>query len=625
MHYLFSFAGERDSGRLVVRLNQQFDGKYEVLARIRVGGMGAIYKVRHQLLDEIRVVKAIRRPGAGSQAADRFLHEARAAIKLHHPNIAILHDFSLGSDGQAFIVMEYIEGWNLQEILRGYGPPPVPLTLEIARQSLKAIGYLHRNKLVHRDISPDNLMLTRDADGNPLVKLIDLGIAKDLEELPRHLTATGVFLGKPRYGSPERFNGGVWDERSDLYSFGVVLYELLTGYGPIIGSETAALMAGHLFLPPREFSETDPAGRVPEQLRAVVLKALAKRPEERQATAEDFLWELTMLQDKIPPLTPGLMESFWQAFRPDLATGLEDYDSESSGGSSAVKTPLMIPAGMVSALTRRRARSTPFTPAVETLHAPPAPQPPPPSLETRFTGRPAVTPAEPVHRAVLLEESGISWASRPLRTPSELEEAPVRPVVPVAPPEPARRHPGLWVLAGVALLGLFALGFSRMWPPVSADPAGPAPEVQTLPTTVSPAASASAHQVIDVEPSPVPVPHEEKRPAPPPKPVPLKPMQPGDMILGSYPGVEVPELNFLPSYAYPADARGSGRRVTLHAAVLVDEEGRVIDARISDPDSSGLGFNEVALASARGARYFPATRDGIAGKMWTELLLEFSE
>ncbi len=262
-------------------LSEQIDGKYEILGKLREGGMGSLYKVRHRLLDEVRVVKVIRsQADAVGEGADRFLSEARAAIKLRHPNVAVLHDFAVADDGQAFIVMEHIDGWNLLDVLSGFGPPPIPLTLEIARQSLKALGYLHRHKIVHRDVSPDNLMLSRDVDGHPLVKLIDLGIAKALEG-QGGLTTTGVFLGKPRYGSPERFSGGAWDERSDLYSFGVVLYELLTGRPPITGSEPASLMAGHLFRPPVDFAESDPEGRVPAELRALVLQALAKKPDER--------------------------------------------------------------------------------------------------------------------------------------------------------------------------------------------------------------------------------------------------------------------------------------------------------------------------------------------------------
>jgi serine/threonine-protein kinase len=301
-------------------LNEQIDGKYEILGKLREGGMGAIYKVRHRLLDEVRVVKVIRSQQADAvgEAADRFLAEARSAIKLRHPNVAVLHDFAVTGDGQAFIVMEYIDGWNLLEVLSGFGPPPISLTLEIARQSLKALGYLHRHKIVHRDVSPDNLMLTRDVDGHPLVKLIDLGIAKSLGGASG-LTTTGVFLGKPRYGSPERFGGGAWDERSDLYSFGVVLYELLTGRAPVTGSEPAALMAGHLFRPPLDFAETDPQGRVPPELREVALQALAKKPEDRIASAEAFIWALTMLQDRFP-LTREDLDQVWEVLLP-LGTG----------------------------------------------------------------------------------------------------------------------------------------------------------------------------------------------------------------------------------------------------------------------------------------------------------------
>jgi len=244
-------------------LSEQIEGKYEILGKLRDGGMGSLYKVRHRLLvglvgdgDQVamhdvahellgrgreqlaerdhpeQVVKVIRsQADTEGEGADRFLSEARAAIKLRHPNVAVLHDFAVADDGQAFIVLEYIEGWNLLEVLSGYGPPPIPLTVEIARQSLKALGYLHRHKIVHRDVSPDNLMLTRDVDGHPLVKLIDLGIAKGLEG-QGGLTTTGVFLGKPRYGSPERFSGAGWDERSDLYSFGALMFGRL---GHMIG------------------------------------------------------------------------------------------------------------------------------------------------------------------------------------------------------------------------------------------------------------------------------------------------------------------------------------------------------------------------------------------------------
>ncbi len=271
---------------------RRIEGKYEILHKIREGGMGAIYLVRHRLLDEVRVVKLMR-PQLVDDAEfkARFIREARLAIKLRHPNIAHLYDFTLDDDDTAFIVMEYIAGKTLEELLAAAGPPPLGLALEIAQQSLRALGYLHGKGFVHRDISPDNLMLCEDADGNPQVKLIDLGIAKVMEGAEAQLTRTGTFLGKLRYASPEQFGAAgttATDARCDLYSFGVVLYELLTGVYPISGSDASSLIAGHLFRPPLPFAETDRQGRLPEELRAVVLKALAKNPDERYASAREL-------------------------------------------------------------------------------------------------------------------------------------------------------------------------------------------------------------------------------------------------------------------------------------------------------------------------------------------------
>jgi serine/threonine protein kinase len=276
--------------------NRRIEGKYEILQKIREGGMGAIYKVRHRLLDEIRVIKMMRpQLDADAEFKARFIREARVAIKLRHPNVAHLYDFTIGDDDVAFIVMEFIDGRTLEELLKAVGPPPLGLAIEIAQQSLRALGYLHSKGFVHRDISPDNLMLAEDADGNPQVKLIDLGIAKVVGGPDAHLTKTGTFLGKLRYASPEQFSAaGVpsADARGDLYSFGVVLYELLTGVHPILGSDPSSIIAGHLFRPPLPFEETDRQGRLPPPLRAAVSRALAKNPDERFASAREFAQEL---------------------------------------------------------------------------------------------------------------------------------------------------------------------------------------------------------------------------------------------------------------------------------------------------------------------------------------------
>jgi serine/threonine-protein kinase len=286
------------------------EGKYEILTKIREGGMGTIYKVRHRLLDEVRVVKVMRpHLGADEDLRRRFAQEAKTATKLKHPNIVHILDFALDADGTAYIVMEFIDGVNLLDLLRVSGPPSVPLSLEIARQTLQALSYLHRKSMVHRDIAPDNLMLTHDEEQRPVIKLIDLGIAKDLDRTV-DMTSTGVFLGKVKYSSPEQLGGLAKGEkidgRSDLYSLGVVLYELLTGEKPIAGETPRDLLAGHLFSPPRPFEETDPTNRVPESVRQMLLKALEKPRERRFQTPGEFASEVDRLQRQAFASQPDL-------------------------------------------------------------------------------------------------------------------------------------------------------------------------------------------------------------------------------------------------------------------------------------------------------------------------------
>ncbi|MCG6963557.1 MAG: protein kinase [Acidobacteria bacterium] len=288
---------------MAIPLMKQIEGKYEILEKMGEGGMGSVYKVRHRVLEEIRVIKVMRQQlAADEKLRVRFLREAKTAIRLRHPNVAQLYDCTVDDDGNAYMVMEFIEGVTFEQILEQIGPPPTGLALEMAAQSLKALASLHRKKVIHRDIAPDNLMLSRSEDDEPLVKLIDLGIAKTLEA-DIHLTATGMFVGKLRYSSPEHFQrqeGVPIDARSDLYSFGVVLYELLTGRHPISGTSMSALIAGHLFHPPRSFAETDPDGRVPQELREIVLKALCKSADDRYQSASDFRQALAVVQEDFP-------------------------------------------------------------------------------------------------------------------------------------------------------------------------------------------------------------------------------------------------------------------------------------------------------------------------------------
>ena len=272
------------------------EGKYEVLAKIREGGMGAIYKVRHRLLNELRVIKVMRPEVAqSSEQRKRFLREAQTATRLRHTNIVAFHDFFIDEEDTAYMVMEYIEGINLRDMVREFGPFPIALALDVSRQCLSAFEYLHRKGVVHRDVSPDNVMITREDDGVVRAKLIDLGIAK-IAQAKEELTGADEFIGKLRYSSPEQLTSSARiDARSDLFSFGIVLYEILTGARPYLGETIHEIVANRLNQPPLPFDETDPQGRLSPAIRDAVLKALRTKPDERYQTAAEFAKRLESL------------------------------------------------------------------------------------------------------------------------------------------------------------------------------------------------------------------------------------------------------------------------------------------------------------------------------------------
>ena len=284
------------------------DGKYQIIDRLGIGGMGEIFKVRHIHLNELRVIK-IMRPNVASddQGMQRFLQEARTSTMIKHKNLAMLYDFAQLDDGSYYMVWEFIDGTNIQKWIGQNGPMPARLAIEISIQALSGLEHLHSMGLIHRDISPENIMLSQDHHGKLLVKVIDFGIAKQLAEGEggQGLTQTGMFLGKLKYASPEQAGflkeGEHLDPRSDLYSFGIVMYEMLAGRAPFQATNPHGYILKHVTEKPMAIHELNPAVKVPAQVESVIMKSLEKSRDNRYATAGDFEHALEAIRNTVPP------------------------------------------------------------------------------------------------------------------------------------------------------------------------------------------------------------------------------------------------------------------------------------------------------------------------------------
>jgi serine/threonine protein kinase len=269
------------------------DGKYEILGLLGAGGMGEVFKSRHVHLNAFRCVKVMKKSLSGDESfRKRFLREARTATQVHHHNVAIVHDFASLADGSYYMVSEFVDGITVRQWSTKCGRFPIAFAAEIGVQTLAGLEHCHRRGLLHRDVSPDNIMIALDADGRPSVKIIDLGIAKMLAAPTSEATQVGLFVGNPKYSSPEQLGqlaeGEEIDGRTDLYSLGAVLYEMVLGIPPFSSTTPQGYVVKHLTQRARPFAEVNTQLSWPPGFEGVIFRALEKDRTKRYRNAAEF-------------------------------------------------------------------------------------------------------------------------------------------------------------------------------------------------------------------------------------------------------------------------------------------------------------------------------------------------
>ncbi len=432
-------------------------GDYEILDILGAGGMGRVYRVRNVLTDRIEAMKVLLPNLQGhEEVAARFLREIKVLAALEHPNIASLHT-ALTLENQLVMVMEYVQGTSLASRLDS-GAIPVREALGYLDQVLDALSYAHKQHIIHRDIKPANMMLTQAG----VVKLMDFGIAHTEGDVKK-ITATGSTLGSISYMSPEQVRGEKTDERSDLYSLGVSLYEMVTGKRPFDEGSGFSIMAAHINQAPRPPIELHP--EIPPIVNQMILKSIAKAPGERYQTADAFRKAVQQARSAMPAddrtMIAGSTENTIAASLAPTASnpafpvaGANDRTMvQGSSDNTIANTPTASSSAFPSVMPPRAPAAA--TPNRQAFAAAPAAPPPAPSTPAYATA-PAPAPPPPVaaaasHRGlymalgafvvvIALVAAGLympghkkASASDAVQTPAVQQTAPT----PVAAPAPA--------------------------------------------------------------------------------------------------------------------------------------------------------------------------------------------
>jgi serine/threonine-protein kinase len=266
--------------------------RFRIVSLIARGGMGKVYRAEQAPLGREVALKVLNPNYSGDTDPEfhkRFFLEASTCSKLTHPNTVTIFDYGRTDDDVYYIAMELLEGRTLHRTLRDEGPFAPGRAMHIARQVCRSLREAHGLGVIHRDLKPANIYLVKHGDENDFVKVLDFGLVKNLGDTGEDLTQTGLFMGSPKYMSPEQIRGEKVDGRADIYALGVILYEMLTGKVPFDRPNSVNILMAHVHEAPPAFREANPDVMLSPELERIVLKAMAKRPEDRYASMDDML------------------------------------------------------------------------------------------------------------------------------------------------------------------------------------------------------------------------------------------------------------------------------------------------------------------------------------------------
>lgn len=282
-------------------IGKTIDNRYEIISYLGHGGMSVVFKARHRFMEKLVAFKMLLSHLAGNKTTlQRFQREAKTACQINHPNVVSTHDFGMTEDGNLYLVMDFIEGGSLDDLIRDSGALPEERAVPIFIQICDAVQFAHDIGVLHRDLKPSNVMLTKQGTRSDWVKLVDFGLAKFVSDDTGNgaevgsstLSELGGFIGSPLYVSPEHIQGQKLDRRSDIYSWGCLAYMTVTGKNAMSGANVIDIVLKQLNQIPAPFAEAAPGVTVSDRLEGIIMKAMQKDPANRHASFNELKAEL---------------------------------------------------------------------------------------------------------------------------------------------------------------------------------------------------------------------------------------------------------------------------------------------------------------------------------------------